>query len=34
MTKDKDPTETREWLDALDAVLKNEGPGRVAYLLG
>jgi pyruvate dehydrogenase E1 component len=34
MIEDKDPTETQEWLDALDAVVKNEGPERASYLLG
>ncbi len=33
MTEDKDPGETQEWLDALDAVVKHEGPERAAYLL-
>ncbi|MEP5766242.1 MAG: pyruvate dehydrogenase (acetyl-transferring), homodimeric type [Halieaceae bacterium] len=33
MIEDKDPIETQEWLDALDAVVKNEGPERAAYLL-
>ena len=30
---DHDPQETREWLDALDAVLQVEGPERAHYLL-
>lgn len=30
---DQDPTETQEWLDALDAVLAHEGPERAHYLL-
>jgi pyruvate dehydrogenase E1 component len=30
---DHDPQETREWLDALDAVLDVEGPERAHYLL-
>ena len=30
---DLDPEETREWLDALQAVLQNDGPERVRYLL-
>jgi pyruvate dehydrogenase E1 component len=30
---DSDPQETREWLDALDAVIKHEGPVRAQYLL-
>ncbi|MEE4660601.1 MAG: pyruvate dehydrogenase (acetyl-transferring), homodimeric type [Halieaceae bacterium] len=33
MTEDMDPAETQEWLDALDAVVKHEGPDRAAYLL-
>lgn len=33
MTEDKDPIETREWLEALDAVLQQSGPGRAAFLL-
>jgi pyruvate dehydrogenase E1 component len=31
--QDHDPQETREWLDALDAVLEVEGPARAHYLL-
>jgi pyruvate dehydrogenase E1 component len=30
---DIDPTETNEWLDALEAVLEEEGPERVHFLL-
>ncbi|HSQ04803.1 MAG TPA: pyruvate dehydrogenase (acetyl-transferring), homodimeric type, partial [Burkholderiales bacterium] len=30
---DVDPQETREWLDALDAVLEREGPDRANFLL-
>ena len=30
---DTDPVETREWLDALDAVAQRESPERVAFLL-
>ena len=30
---DYDPSETQEWLDALDSVLKYEGPERAHYLL-
>ena len=30
---DVDPQETREWLDALDSVLENEGPARAHFLL-
>ncbi|TXS91300.1 pyruvate dehydrogenase (acetyl-transferring), homodimeric type [Parahaliea maris] len=33
MTEDKDPIETREWLEALDAVLKYSGPERASWLL-
>jgi pyruvate dehydrogenase E1 component len=33
MTEDTDPTETREWLDALDAVLSNGGSERASWLL-
>ncbi len=33
MIEDKDPIETQEWLDALDAVVKHEGPDRAAFLL-
>lgn len=32
-SNDIDPVETREWLDALQSVLDNEGNERVAYLL-
>jgi len=31
--QDIDPTETQEWLDALRAVLDNDGPERVQYLI-
>ncbi|MFV4709635.1 hypothetical protein ACNJU5_21140, partial [Mycobacterium tuberculosis] len=31
--KDADPQETREWLEALQAVLELEGPERAHYLL-
>jgi pyruvate dehydrogenase E1 component len=31
--EDKDPTETREWLDALDEVAKHSGPERASFLL-
>ena len=31
---DTDPIETREWLDALDAVLRAGGPERANFLLG
>ncbi|MCX7815501.1 MAG: pyruvate dehydrogenase (acetyl-transferring), homodimeric type, partial [Tepidimonas ignava] len=30
---DADPQETREWLEALDAVIEREGPERAHYLL-
>ncbi|MBK7766565.1 MAG: pyruvate dehydrogenase (acetyl-transferring), homodimeric type [Sulfuritalea sp.] len=30
---DADPQETREWLDALEAVIAHEGPGRAHFLL-
>jgi pyruvate dehydrogenase E1 component len=30
---DADPQETREWLDALEAVIEQEGPGRAHYLI-
>ena len=30
---DYDPQETQEWLDALDSVLKNEGPERAHFLI-
>jgi pyruvate dehydrogenase E1 component len=33
MAEDKDPIETREWLDALDEVVKHGGTERAAYLL-
>jgi len=31
--QDRDPQETREWLDALDAVLEKEGTERAHYLI-
>ena len=31
--QDMDPQETQEWLDALEAVLENEGPERAHFLL-
>jgi pyruvate dehydrogenase E1 component len=31
--RDIDPTETREWLDALEGVIEVEGPERARYLL-
>ena len=30
---DSDPTETREWLESIDSVLKHEGPERAHFLL-
>lgn len=30
---DEDPVETQEWLDALDAVIKNQGEERAVFLL-
>jgi pyruvate dehydrogenase E1 component len=33
MLEDKDPQETREWLESLDAVLKYQGRGRASFLL-
>jgi len=30
---DQDPRETREWLDALEGVLANEGPDRAQFLI-
>lgn len=33
MQEDKDPAETREWMDALDDVMKNGGDKRAAFLL-
>lgn len=30
---DYDPQETREWLEALDAVIENEGPDRAHFLI-
>ena len=31
--QDKDPVETKEWLDALHGVIANEGPDRAAFLI-
>ncbi|MBM3345448.1 MAG: pyruvate dehydrogenase (acetyl-transferring), homodimeric type [Betaproteobacteria bacterium] len=31
--KDADAVETREWLDAFDAIIEHEGPERATYLL-
>ena len=33
MIEDNDPSETREWLDALDAVVKSSGSARASFLL-
>jgi pyruvate dehydrogenase E1 component len=33
MTEDKDPLETREWLEALDEVARHGGPERASFLL-
>jgi pyruvate dehydrogenase E1 component len=33
MIPDSDPIETREWLEALEGVLANEGPDRVHFLI-
>ena len=33
MMDDNDPVETREWLDALDSVLKHGGPERAAFVM-
>jgi pyruvate dehydrogenase E1 component len=33
LSPDVDPQETREWLDALDAVIEREGPARANFLL-
>ncbi len=33
MVEDNDPVETREWLDALDSVLRQGGPERAAFVL-
>src|SRR5262245_50987922 len=32
-TSDLDPDETREWLDALESVLEQEGPARAHFLI-
>src|SRR5690606_18157374 len=32
-TQDPDPAETREWVDALEAVIDREGPERAHFLL-
>ena len=33
MAEDKDPIETREWLDSLDEVLRNSGAERAGFLM-
>ncbi|HPZ81934.1 MAG TPA: pyruvate dehydrogenase (acetyl-transferring), homodimeric type, partial [Thermogutta sp.] len=33
LARDVDPVETQEWLDALEAVIRREGPERAVYLL-
>jgi len=33
LTQDLDPVETKEWLDAFDAVAENEGPERATFVL-
>ena len=33
MTEDNDPIETREWLDALDALLRHGGSERAAFVM-
>ncbi|BCX89082.1 pyruvate dehydrogenase E1 component [Methylomarinovum tepidoasis] len=33
LIQDDDPQETREWLDALEAVIRHAGPGRAHYLI-
>jgi pyruvate dehydrogenase E1 component len=33
LQQDIDPQETREWLEALDAVVEHEGSGRAQHLL-
>ncbi len=30
---DLDPTETAEWLDSLESVLRSDGPARAHYLI-
>ena len=31
--QDIDPQETREWLEALDAIIEHEGPERAHFIL-
>ena len=33
MTEDNDPIETREWLDALDALMRHGGPERASFVM-
>ncbi|WP_108649268.1 pyruvate dehydrogenase (acetyl-transferring), homodimeric type [Dongshaea marina] len=33
LSKDLDPVETKEWLDSLDAILREEGPERAQFIL-
>ena len=33
MSEDLEPSETREWLDALDSVVKFDGADRAAFLI-
>ena len=33
MQHDEDPVETREWLDALESIIENEGVDRAKYVL-
>jgi pyruvate dehydrogenase E1 component len=30
---DLDPTETREWLEALDSICRSQGDDRASYIL-
>ena len=33
LPKDLDPTETKEWLEAFDAIVENEGAERATFIL-
>jgi pyruvate dehydrogenase E1 component len=33
LKQDQDPTETKEWLDSIDSVIREEGPERARFLL-
>ena len=33
ITQDLDPVETKEWLDAFDAIVENEGAERATFIL-